>query len=245
MVLNRDNCPKYVVLFGQMGRGQALDLGTQIDGRIAAQPRNVWTPVDFLDLAPRAAVDKCLQRLTASGKLSRVDRGLYYRAGTNTLTGKPTTPDVRAIVDAIARRDQTRAVVDGLTAANDLGLTTAVPARVTVLTDARLRPIQIGKQRIVFQTVAPSRLYWAGRPAMRVVQALYWLQDLLHSEDTQIVQRLRGILKDPAHGNSIRNDLQQGLHTLPTWMQSIVRKLLSDHGDSQEMVVSNRRGTTE
>jgi hypothetical protein len=40
-----------------------------------------------------------------------------------------------------------------------------VPARVTILTDARLRPIQMGKQRIVFQTVAPKRLYWAGRPA--------------------------------------------------------------------------------
>jgi len=37
-------------------------------------------------------------------------------------------------------------------------------AGVTVLTDARLRSIQMGKQRIVFQTVAPKRLYWAGRP---------------------------------------------------------------------------------
>lgn len=222
-----------------MGRGQALDLGTQIKSRMAAQQRNVWTPVDFLDLGPRAAVDKCLQRLTADGKLSRIDRGLYYRAGTNTLTGKPTTPDVRAIVDAIARRDQIRAVVDGLTAANDLGLTTAVPARVTVLTDARLRSIQLGNQRIVFQTVAPSRLYWAGRPAMRVVQALYWLQDLLGSDDAQILPRLRGILKDPAHGDSIRDDLQQGLHTLPIWMQSIVRQLLSDHGDPRDLVATS------
>lgn len=158
-----------------MARGPALDLAARIDGRVAAaQPGTAWTPVDFLDLGPRAAVDKSLQRLTADGKLSRIGRGLYYRAGTNALTRKPTTPDVRAIVDAIARRDQSRIVVDGLTAVNDLGLTTAVPARVTVLTDARLRPIQMRKQRIVFQTVAPKRLYWAGRPAMRVVQALYW-----------------------------------------------------------------------
>lgn len=169
-----------------MARGPALDLGTRIDSRVAAQPGTVWTPVDFLDVGPRAAVDKSLQRLTADGKLSRIGRGLYYRASTNTLTRKPTTPDVRAIVDAIAWRDQSRIVVDGLTAANDLGLTTAVPARVTVLTDARLRPIQMGKQRIVFQTVAPRRLYWAGRPAMRVVQALYWLRDLLDSDNGQI-----------------------------------------------------------
>jgi hypothetical protein len=219
-----------------------LELGSHIDSRVTNQPGKVWTPVDFLDLGPRAAVDKCLQRLTADGQLSRIDRGLYYRAGTNTLTGKPTTPDVRAIIGAIARRDQTRVVVDGMTAANDLGLTTAVPARVIVLTDARLRPIQIGKQRIVFQTVAPSRLYWAGRPAMRVVQALYWLQDLLGSDDAQILLRLGAILKDPAHGDSIRDDLRQGLHTLPIWMQSIVRQLLSDHCDSRDTVAGGRHG---
>lgn len=209
-----------------MARGPALDLGARIGGKVEAQPGNVWTPVDFLDLGPRAAVDKSLQRLAADKKLSRIARGLYYRAGTNTLTGKPTTPDLRAIVDAIARRDQSRIVVDGLTAANDLGLTTAVPARVTVLTDARLRPIQMGKQRIVFQTVAPRRLYWAGRPAMRVVQALYWLRDLLDSDNGEILQRVRAILPDPGHGDSIRDDLRRGLPTLPIWMQSIVRRLL-------------------
>ena len=209
-----------------MPRGPALDLGVAIDRRVAAQPGTVWMPVDFLDLGPRAAVDKSLQRFTADGKLSRIGRGLYYRAATNALTRKATTPDVRAIVDAVARRDQSRIVVDGLTAANDLGLTTAVPARVTVLTDARLRPIQMGKQRIVFQTVAPKRLYWAGRPAMRFVQALYWLRDLLDSDNGQILQRLRAILTDPVHGDSIRDDLRLGLPTLPIWMQSIVRLLL-------------------
>ena len=234
-------CPNYVVYFGQMIRGPALALRAQVDSRVSAQPGKVWTPVDFLDLGPRAAVDKSLQRLTADGKLSRLDRGLYHRAGTNRLTGKPTTPDVRAIVDAAARRDQTRIVVDGLTAANNLGLTTAVPARITVLTDARLRPIQVGNQRIVFKTVAPSRLYWAGHPAMRVVQALYWSKDLMGSDKGRILQRLRAVLNDAAHGATIRDDLQQGLHTLPTWMQSTVRQLLSDQDDSFASVARNRK----
>jgi hypothetical protein len=214
-----------------MARGPALDLAAQINGRVAAQQGKVWTAVDFLDLGPRAAVDKSLQRLKADGKLARIDRGLYYKAGTNRLTRKLTTPDVRAIVDAVARRDQTRIVVDGLTAANDLGLTTAVPARITVLSDARLRPIQVGNQRIVFKTVAPSRLYWAGHPAMRVVQALYWLQDLMSSDTAQILQHLRVVLNHAIHGPAIRDDLRKGLHTLPIWMQSVVRQLLFDQDE--------------
>jgi hypothetical protein len=206
-------------------RGQALDLRSQIQNRIATQPGTVWTPIDFLDLGPRAAVDKALQRLAHAGDVSRIDRGLYFRPRKSALTGKPSHPDQKVVIDAIARRDQTRVVVDGLTAANDLGFTTAVPARVVVLTDARLRPIHLGNQQIQFKTVAPSRLYWAGRPAMRIVQALYWLQDLLQSDPNAITTRLTALLNDPRNGAAIRNDLRQGIHTLPTWMQQIVRPL--------------------
>ena len=141
--------------------------------RVASQPDEVWTPADFADLGGRAAIDKTLQRLAAAGELRRIDRGLYDRPRKISLTGQPTVPDYRAVIRAVTRRDQARAVVDGMTAANDLGLTTAVPARIEVLVDARLKPIKLGKQEIHFKFAAPSRLYWADRPAMRVVQALY------------------------------------------------------------------------
>ncbi len=51
-----------------------------------------------------------------------------------------------------------------MTAANELGLTTAVPARIEVLVDARLKPIKLGRPEIRFRYAVPSRLYWAGRP---------------------------------------------------------------------------------
>jgi hypothetical protein len=208
-------------------RGPSLDLQSRILERVTSTPGAVWTPIDFLDLGPRAAVDKALQRLTAAGNIRRVDRGLYDKPRVNSLTGKPNAPDARAVIDAVARRDQLRLVVDGLTAANDLGLTTAVPARVSALTDARLRPIRLGNQTITFKQAAPSRLYWAGRPAMRVVQALYWLQDVLMSDRDRVLTRLASILDDPKHGQTIRDDLRGGLHTLPIWMQSILRELLA------------------
>ena len=54
----------------------------------------VWTPVDFLDLASRDAVDKALQRLVCVGQLRRVDRGLYDtpRLGGRLPTGLPRLP---------------------------------------------------------------------------------------------------------------------------------------------------------
>lgn len=185
---------------------QNTGLRSRLLGRIAANPDEVWVSGDFADLANRPAIDKTLQRLVASGDLRRINRGLYDRPRMNDLTGRPTVPDYRAVT----RRNQARTLIDGMTAANELGLTTAVPARIEVLVDARLRPIKLGNQEIHFRYAAPSRLYWAGRPAMRVVQALHWMQDSLSedSERQRVEAKLRALFANPRHGQSIRDDLQ-------------------------------------
>lgn len=216
------------------------DLKRLIVDRIAAgYEAQVWTPVDFLDLGTRDAVDKALQRLASQGQLRRIDRGLYDTPRINRLTKRPAVADYRQIVDALARRDQVRMLVDGLTAANDLGLTTAVASKVVIHTDARRRAIQLDNLTIEFRRTAPSKLYWAGRPAMRIVQALYWLKDTLPTGRDRIRARLSTILADPQYGRALREDLRTGLPTLPAWMQDIVRELLST--DRTQPISSRRR----
>ncbi len=188
-----------------------------------AGPGHVWVPADFAPLGNRGVIDKTLQRMVAQGVLRRIDRGLYDQPAINKLTKRPAVPDYRVVVDALARRGQSRLLVDGMTAANDLGLTDAVPARVTIYTDARRRSIQLGKLIIEFKMAAPSRLYWAGRPAMRVVQALHWLQDMLPTDQARITKTLTRILGDGQHGGAIRDDLVQGFSVLPAWMQAYLR----------------------
>jgi hypothetical protein len=225
-----------------------LDLKTQIAGRIGATPDAVWTPVDFLDLGSREAVDKALQRLTLASHIRRLDRGLYDRPRRNQLTDKMSVPDYRRVIEAVARRDQTRILVDGMTAANDLGLSDAVPGRIVVHTDARLRPIKLGKQNIVFRPTAPSKLFWADRPAMRVVQALHWLRGALADPDDRhrILRRLRAILADKNQGAAIAADLAKGLPTLPAWMQDLVREMVAegdhDHHRRRDDDMARRAG---
>ena len=211
-----------------MSRNTQIDLRSQLLQRILSEPDAVWTPTDFANLGSRTAVDKALQRLATGGEIRRIDRGLYDRPRKNRLTGQDTVPDYRSVIRAVTRRDQVRFVVDGMTAANDLGLTTAVPARIEVLVDARLKPIKLGSQEIHFKPAAPSRLYWAGRPAMRVVQALHWMQDILSSPEEQIrvSGQLRRVLTDPEQGPRIRADLLEGLSALPIWMQEFLRDLV-------------------
>lgn len=190
-----------------------------------AGPGHVWVPGDFAQLGNRDVIDKTLQRMVASGQLRRIDRGLYDQPIINSLTHRPTTPDYRAVIDALARRDQARMLIDGMTAANDLGLTDAVPARVTVHTDMRRRSIQLDQLTIEFKLTAPSRLYWAGRPAMRVVQALHWLKDMLATDGDTLKKKLARILNDAKHGSAIRADLAQGFSAMPGWMQDFLRSM--------------------
>lgn len=214
------------------------ELRRRILASVASSPDTVWTPADFAHLGSRAAVDKTLQRLVASGALRRIDRGLYDQPRTNRLTKRAVVPDYRAVIRAVTRRSHARFVVDGMTAANDLGLTTAVPARIEVLTDARFKPVQLGKQEIRFKLAAASRLFWADRPAMCVVQALYWLHDVLLSDiegQTHTAEVLRRIMSDSKYGEAIRSDLSDGWSALPIWMQAFLRDLVkpSERNDKQ------------
>jgi hypothetical protein len=204
---------------------QAKTLPNRLRARIDGAPRLVWTPADFADVGGRAAVDKALQRMVTSGQLRRIERGLYDKPSQNALTGKSTVPDYRAVIDAIARCDQVRWLIDGMTAANTFGLTNAVPAKIEVLVDARLKPVTLGNQKIVFKHAAPSRLYWAGRPGMYLVQALHWLDDVMSNdvEEDAVRKTVRRMLADKKTGPRLADDLKAGLSAMPIWMQNILR----------------------
>lgn len=206
------------------------DLKLMILTRIAdGDVGSAWTAADFLDLGKRDAVDKVLQRLVATDQLRRIDRGLYDKPRHNSLTQQSSPPNPRQVIEAVSRRDQIRVLVDGMTAANDLGLSNAVPAKIVVHTDARLKPIHLGNLQITFKPTAASKLYWAGRPAMRLVQALHWLRDASDEDDDPTLRdKVRAILNDPAKGARLRADLIDGLTTLPSWMQDMLKPLLKD-----------------
>lgn len=214
---------------------ESANLRSRILERIdAGVPRGVWTAADFLDLATRDAVDKALQRLVATDKLRRVDRGLYDQPSFNSLTKAPNPPDPRQVVEAIARRDQIRVLVDGMTAANDLGLTNAVPAKIIVHTDSRLKTVHLGNLDITFRPTAASKLHWAGRPAMRIVQALHWLRDTITDveEDGKLRRKLGDLLWSEPGGDRLRTDLRNGMSTLPAWMQDYLKPILTTESEA-------------
>jgi hypothetical protein len=132
-------------------RGRKADFKSIITRRMAEAPSiSVWTPSDFLDVAPRQAIDQTLSRLLAANIIQRVERGLYRIPQVNALTGEDTAPDVAAVIEAITREKKIRITVD--TKSPD-----ATADRVIAITSARLKPLTIGAIMIEFRQPGRKR----------------------------------------------------------------------------------------
>ena len=152
-------------------------MADKIMKRVATHHRGQWvySPKALLNLGSRETVDQALLRLVKAERLRRVGHGLYDMPRFSKVLKRTVLVDLEAAIAALARRDGIRIMPDGLVAANQLGLTNAVPAKVSFVTDGHSRTLKIDGRTVRFRHAGPSVMRWAGKPAARVVQALRWL----------------------------------------------------------------------
>ncbi len=182
----------------------------------------VGTPKDFLDLGSHAAVHKALARLWKRGLLRRPARGLYHlpRYCSILKRGEGAVCILNAI-DAVVRRDGIRIMPKGIVAANNLNLTTAVPATHDYYTDGRSRKIKISNRTVTFEHAGPQIMWWYGKPSAPVMLALLWIGPMC-IDDPVLVHRLRCNLPD-----SVKSDLALNMDRLPKWAIPVVRNAVA------------------
>ena len=177
----------------------------------------VFTKSHFLDFGNRIAVAKALERLADSGAIRRLARGLYdYPAKHPALGDLP--PNYRQIAQALAGRDNLKIQPSGAYAANLLGLTEQVPAKIIFLTDGANRIVQVKNQQIVLKRTTPKNMATAGKISGMIIQALRYLgKD--HVDDKVIA-----ILKKKLSGDDKRQ-LMRDFPYAPAWIGSIFKQL--------------------
>jgi hypothetical protein len=116
----------------------------------------VFSAKDFLDIATRGTIDVALGDLTREGTIRRISGGLYDLPKVNVVLGGKLSPDIDEAARAIARRQRWKIVPEGAWAANLLGLSTQVPAKIVYLTDGPNSEVPIGRRTIHFKTCAPK-----------------------------------------------------------------------------------------
>lgn len=188
--------------------------------RIRAKPRgSVFVPIDFLDLGGRASVDQALSRLHRGGVLRRLARGVYDRPKQHPRLGA-LSASLTDVAAAIARSTRSRLLISGALAANQLGLSTQVPARLTYLTDGTSRTVRVGQQTIDFRRASPRALAGAGSAAGLVIQALRYLGRGRITSDA--IDRIRRALSDKDRAVV---GAQKHVVNAPAWMHSFLKAI--------------------
>ena len=177
----------------------------------------VFTPRHFLDLASRPALTSALRRQIDAGTIRQLGRGLYdYPKLHPTLGQLSPTPD--ALAKAMAGRDRVRLQPSGAYAANLLGLSEQVPAKVVFLTDGPSRVVQIGPMTLQLRRTTPRNMAAAGRPSGLVIQAFRHLGPE-HITPERIARLRRTLPVDD------RSSLLKDLTLAPEWMHRPLKEI--------------------
>jgi hypothetical protein len=179
-----------------------------------------FTQDRFLDLGSGQAVRQALKALADRGTIRRLARGLYDYPRTHPTLGALTpTPD--AIAKALAGKDSLRIQPSGAYAANQLGLSLQVPAKVVFLTDGSNRTVKVGNQEIILKRTTPKNMATAGRISGLIIQALRHIGK--DHVDDEIIARL-----DRQLSAEDRRTLKKDVPLAPAWIAEIMRQLAQE-----------------
>lgn len=198
-------------------------LNQQILARVAKKGRGwAFTPHDFADIGDPRGIGMALTRLVRDGKIRRIARGLYDCPHPHPVLGQAgATAD--AVVAAVARGRHLRLLPSPQVAANQLGLSTQVPAQMIYQSDGAPAKVQLGNRQIVFRRNTGRNLALAGRASGLVAQAL---RDVGQGKVTpDMIQHLRRRLDAAA-----KKQLTDDLTSVPAWMRPIFQQITRDDG---------------
>jgi hypothetical protein len=179
---------------------------------------SVFTPKHFSLLGKPEAVRQALSRLTRAGKIRRIRRGLYDLPREHPIIGQ-VAPDPMAAVRALMEGSRAQWQVSGAYAANLLGLSEQVPAKIVILTDGVPRRVMLGKMTLQFRRAAPRYMLGVGRGAGLVFQGLRHLGP----------KNVTGAHLRRLHTNldqETKDELRKLAPHFPRWMQSIVAQVI-------------------
>lgn len=184
----------------------------------SARGASVFTPAQFGDFGSPAAIRQTLSRLVKAGKIRRVRQGIYDCPRQHPIVGE-TPPDVMATVRALTKGSQAKWQFSGAYAANLLGLSDQVPAKIIILTDGAPRRVALEKLILTFRRVSPRNLLAAGKPAGLVFQALRYLGQ------TGNTSKYVSILKRKLDARTKR-ELESLAPKMPAWMRPLVQEII-------------------
>jgi hypothetical protein len=129
-----------------------LSVAAKIRRRIRDRKKDHWRVQDFQDLPP-TAVSKTLSRLTKEGYLTRVSKGIYHRPRPTRFGVSRSRP---AALRVLLSQDRLPLYPAGISAANQLGLTTQNTPHGEFATPAASVPVKLLGEKAKVYTRRPD-----------------------------------------------------------------------------------------
>ena len=173
-----------------------------------------FTNKQFLKLGSRASVDKALSRLVSEGVIQRIIRGVFMRPKANRYVGM-VAPDVRKVVEVMAKDRGEIIQVHGAEAANLFQLSTQMPIRPIFYTSGPTRDFRIRNLTVHLRHVSRRKLLLAGKTSGMAISALWYLGK--NNVNPSVIRTIRARLTE--------KDFEElkGAQ-LPAWMASALEK---------------------
>lgn len=145
----------------------------QIQKRIGrAEEGTIFVNSDFADIADTETIRRNLNRLTKSGVLRRVLKGLYDKPKYSKLLNEYVAPDPDAVAKALARSYHWTIAPCGNTALNMLGLSTQVTAVWSYISDGPYKTYEWNSTKIEFKHRTNKEITGLSYMTALVIQAL-------------------------------------------------------------------------
>jgi len=179
--------------------------------RVAYSPRTTsWTLEAEVQLTYRSIGSRSLAPSDASPAGSITIR--------TPIPARRNLPSIEAVAKALASSANVKLQPSGAYAANLLGLSEQVPAKVVFLTSGRARKVKLGKLVIELWPAAPRKMAAAGRTSGLVLAALRYLGK--EHITPERIAHLRKILS-----SEDRKRLLTDLPSAPAWLHSHIRAI--------------------
>lgn len=194
----------------------------QIEQKILGMPDgSVFTTSDFLDITNSDNFWQIAHRLENGGKIRRILPGIYDKPLYSKILDQNVSPDINAVAEAIARKNNWTIVPSGNTALNLLGLDTQVPAKWEYLSSGDTKSYQVGNTTINFTHRADKELNGMSKRTALVIQAIKALGSENISED--VISKLKDRLSDTEKAQMLAE-------AKPTtaWIYEIIKRIAKD-----------------
>lgn len=145
----------------------------QIKERIGnAEEGTVFVSSDFADIADTETIRRNLNRLTKSGVIRRILKGIYDKPKYSKLLEEYIAPDPDAVAKALARSYHWSIAPCGNTAMNMLGLSTQVTAVWSYISDGPYKTYEWNATKIEFKHRTNKEITGLSYMTALVIQAL-------------------------------------------------------------------------